>query len=688
MNESSRKLLGSLILFAALAAAPLAAASAPAVPNAPAAAASLPGFDARALDAAVSPCEDFYRYACGGWLATHTIPPDRSIWGRFDELRERDLASLRAILEKDAADDPARTPVQRQVGDFYAACMDEKGIEAKGIAPLAPELDRIAGLAAKGGLADLAAHLHRLGVEALFRFSARQGYRDATAVAAAADQGGLGLPDRDYYLKTDARSAEQRDLYRRHVARMLALSGEPAARAEAEGAGVLALETDLARASLDRVSRRDPRNLDHDLALQDLQALTPGFAWDRFVAGIEAPAVHRLNVAVPDFFRGMDAALARADLATLRAYFRWQLLHAEADLLPAAFAEANFDFFDRTLSGTQEIRPRWKRCAALTDRLLGEALGQEFVAASFSQEDRQRTRAMVQAIEGALAEDIETVPWMSPATRPAAAAKLRAIANKIGYPDRWRDYGSVRIDRHDALGNAWRARGFDLARRLAKIGRPVDRGEWTMTPPTVNASYSPQVNDINFPAGILQPPFFDRTLDDAVNFGGIGVVIGHELTHGFDDQGRRFAGNGNLEDWWTPADAKEFERRATCVADQYSRYTAVDDVKVNGRLTLGENVADNGGLHVAYGALEKELAGKPQGKIDGFTPEQRFFLGFAQVWCEKDRPESARRRARTDPHSPGRYRVNGTLANSPEFQKAWSCPTGAPMAPAERCRVW
>ncbi len=695
MNENSRKLLGSLTLAAAIAAAPLAAAGAPAASSAPAPSAStsgasesVPRFDVHAIDPNVSPCDDFFRYACGGWLATHEIPPDQSVWGRFSELHERDLESLHAILEKDAVDSPARTPVQRQVGDFYAACMDEKGIEAKGLTPLAPELARIDGLQAKSGLADVVAGLHRVGVEVLFRLSSRQNPHDATANIAATDQSGLALPDREYYLKTDPKSTALRERYRHHIARMLELSGEPAARAEADANAVLAFETELAKVQLDRVVRRDPRKTDHDMSLKDFEALTPGFAWDRFLAGIDAPAVQRLNVAVPDYFRGLDAALARADLSTLRAYLRFHLLHSEAELLPAAFVQENFEFFNRALSGSEEIQARWKRCTALTDRLLGEALGQEFVAEHFSEADRERTRSMVQAIEASLGDDIQTLPWMSPATRAAAEAKLKAVANKVGYPDHWRDYSSVRIDRGDALGDVQRARAFDQARRLNKIGRPLDRGEWTMTPPTVNANYNPPMNDINFPAGILQPPFFDPSLDDAVNFGGIGVVIGHELTHGFDDQGRRFAGNGNLEDWWTPADAQEFERRATCLADQYSRYTAVDDVKVNGRLTLGENTADNGGLRVAYMALEKDLAGKSRETIDGFTPEQRFFLGFAQVWCEKERPEALRRSALTNPHSPGRYRVIGTVSNSPEFQKAWSCPAGSPMAPVDRCRVW
>ena len=694
MNGITRKLLGSLTLAAAAATAPLPAvpaAGAPAAPSPPAPQASpaeaAPRFDAHAVDASVSPCDDFYRYACGGWLATHEIPPDQSVWGRFSELRERDIESLHDILEKDAVASPGRTPVQRQVGDFYAACMDEKGIEAKGLAPLAPELDRIAGLS-KAGLADVVAGLHRLGIEVLFRFTSRQDPHDATEYIASADQAGLALPDREYYLKTDPKSTALRDKYRRHVGRMLELSGEPAARAESDAAAVLAFETELAKASLDRVKRRDPRLTDHQLALKDLQALTPGFSWDRFLAGVQAPHVERLNVAVPDYLRGMDAAVAHADLEALRAYLRWHLLHAEAELLPAAFVQENFELFNRALNGSQEIQARWKRCSTLTDRLLGEALGQEFVAERFSEADRERTRAMVQAIEAAMGDDIRTLPWMSPATRAAAEAKLKEVANKVGYPEHWRDYSSVRVERGDALGNTLRAREFDLARRLKKIGRPIDRGEWTMTPPTVNANYNPPMNDINFPAGILQPPFYDRTLDDAVNFGGIGVVIGHELTHGFDDQGRRYDGHGNLTDWWTPADAQEFERRASCVADQYSGYTAVDDLKINGRLTLGENTADNGGLRIAYMALEKELAGKPQGKIDGFTPEQRFFLGFAQVWCAKERPEALRRSVLTNPHSPDHWRVIGTLTNSPEFQKAWSCPASSPMAPANRCRVW
>ncbi len=681
-----------ILVLAALPAAlagglpPAGAAEAP-PPPAPAAAASL-RFDIRSLDTSVSPCDDFYRYACGGWMAAHPIPADRPTWGRFDELQQQNVASLHAILEKDAAEDAARTPVQRQIGDFYAACMDERAIEAKGTAPLAAELSRIAGLESKDGLPELLAHLHRIGLDVLFNFSSGQDFGDATVVLAFVDQGGMGLPDRDYYLKTDAESVEQRDLYRRHVERMLQLLGDPAPRAASEAAAVLEVETGLARAALDQVSRRDPRSLYHKLAPPALQALTPGFAWDRYLRALGAPPIAAANVAVPGFLSGFDALLAKSDLDTLRAYLRWQLVHGEEALLPAAFVDESFAFYGKTLSGTRELPPRWKRCVGLTDNLLGEALGQEFVAGHFGPEGKERTRKMVAALETALGQDIETLAWMTPATRAAALAKLHAIANKIGFPDVWRDYSGVRIDRHDALGNSLRAEEFELARQLGKIGKPVDRGEWGMTPPTVDAYYSPLLNDINFPAGILQPPFFDRGQDDAINFGAIGAVIGHELTHGFDDSGRKFAGNGSLVDWWTPADGKEFERRASCLVDQYSGYTAVGDVKVNGRLTLGENVADNGGLRLSYAALESTLGRRPRLAIDGLTSEQRFFLGWSQIWCQHATPEYERLRALTNAHSPDRFRVDGAVSNMPEFQQAFHCPAGAPMAPAARCRVW
>ena len=690
----ARALLASAFISLLSAALPSVAATAPsaAAPAPPAA-----GVDRSALDPKISPCDDFYQYACGGWLAAHPVPSDHSSWGRFNELQERNLAILRSILDKDAADDPRRTPVERQVGDFYAACMDEGTIEAKGTAPLQGDLDRIAALADKAALPDLVAHLHPEGVDVLFGFSSLQDFKDASRFLALADQGGLGLPDRDYYLRDDAKSAEQRKLYVEHVRKIFTLLGEPADRAAADATAVMDFETALAKAALDLVSRRNPQNIYHKLTVKDLQALTPGFSWERYLQGIGAPTspTTELNVTVPDYFRGLDALLAKTDLPTLRSYLRWQLVNASWGLLPKAFLDESFAFYGKTLAGARELPLRWKRCVEKTDTALGEALGQEYVQQTFGAAGKARMLAMVEAIEAALKKDIETLPWMTATTRRAALVKLAAVANKIGYPDHWRDYSSVRIDRRDALGNAQRGSEFELRRQLKRIGRPVDRGEWEMTPPTVNAYYYSLRNDINFPAGILQPPFYSQTADDAVNFGAIGAVIGHELTHGFDDSGRQFAANGNLQDWWTPEDAKEFEQRATCMADQYSRYTAVDDVKLNGRLTLGENVADNGGVRISYMALQDTLAGKSgkpgaaeAARIGGFTPEQRFFLGWGQVWCENDTPEFTRLMALTNPHSLSRYRVDGVVSNSPEFQQAFQCKAGAPMAPASRCRVW
>ncbi len=680
------KTIQAIALCAAASAALLSGSPLAAAPPAAAMPAAT-GVDLKALDTSVSPCDDFYQYVCGGWTASHPIPPDRPSWARFDEVQERNYAILHGILEKDAAGGQ-RSAVQRQVGDLYAACMDEATIEAKGTAPLQPDFERIAALSDRAALAPLVGRLHLMGVNALFSIVSLQDFKDATKVLAFADQAGLGLPDRDYYLKDDAKSVEQRTLYVEHLKNVFGLLGEPADRAAADAAAVMSFETTLAKAALDLVSRRNPQNIYHRLNPKELQALTPHFSWDAYFKAIAAPPITALNVAVPDYFRGLDAAIAATDLATLRSYLRWQLVHTNAELLPRAFVEENFAFYGKTLSGTKELRPRWKRCVAATNTQLGEALGQEYVDQAFGGDSKARTRAMVMAIEAALKEDMETLPWMTPTTRKAAELKLHGIANKIGYPDHWRDYSSIEVHRDDALGNAHRAAAFEFKRQMEKIGKPVDRGEWGMTPPTVNAYYNPLMNDINFPAGILQPPFYIPTADDAVNFGAIGAVIGHELSHGFDDSGRKFGADGNLKDWWTPADAKEFEQRASCIADQYSGYVAVDDVKLNGRLTLGENTADNGGLRIAHIALEKTMAGKPDTKIDGYTAEQRFFLGWGQIWCEQVTPEAQRLYALTNPHSPGRYRVDGTVSNLPDFQQAWSCKTGAPMAPEKRCRVW
>jgi endothelin-converting enzyme/putative endopeptidase len=654
----------------------------PATPNA-----SMVRFDVKAIDKAADPCQDFYQYACGNWLKANPIPADQGRWGRFNELEERNKAALHAILEEAAKPDPGRDGVTRQIGDYYAACMDEKGIDARGLAPLSPELDRIRQLADKSQLAEEIAHLHRIGVSSLFEFGSGQDFKDSTAVVAQLDQGGIGLPDRDYYLKDDPKSVELRQKYVAHVARMFELAGQDPATAKDYAATVMRMETALAKGSLDRVSRRDPEKIYHPMKKADVAALAPAFKWTQYFAGAHAPDFQTIVVACPEFFQAIGRQIGDTPLGDWRVYLTWHLLHSEAPLLPAAFLQENFEFYGRTLTGATEMRPRWKRCVDYTNHQLGEALGRKYVEKTFGAAGKERTLKMVHTLEKALGEDIEKLPWMTAATKKEAMVKLQAITNKIGYPDQWRDYSSVEIKRDDAIGNGFRADQFEFQRQLDKIGKPVDRQEWNMTPPTVNAYYDPLMNNINFPAGILQPPFFDSAMDDAVNFGGIGMVIGHELTHGFDDQGRQFDPTGNLRDWWTPADAKEFQQRAACVDDEYSSFTVAPGVHINGKLTLGENTADNGGVRVALMALLNTI-GNTAKKLDGFTPEQRFFLAFGQVWCSNEREESLRLQVSTNEHSPPKFRVNGVVQNMPEFQKAFSCKAGQPMAKANVCRVW
>ncbi|HET8646487.1 MAG TPA: M13 family metallopeptidase [Vicinamibacteria bacterium] len=648
----------------------------------------VPGFDPAAMDRGANPCDDFYQFACGSWLKANPVPADRGRYGRFDELQERNQATLRDILEKAAAGGAARGAVDQKIGDYYAACMDEAAIGKKGVAALKPQLDAIAAISSPASLASTLARLHGDGVAALFQFGSQPDFKQASVNIAGIDQGGLGLPDRDYYVKDEPRFAEVRAQYPVHVQRMFELMGDAPEAAARHARTVLDIETALARASLERVKRRDPANRDHKMTRAQLAALAPGFAWDAYFTAAGAPAFADLNVGWPDFFKAMGEAVAARGLDEWKTYLRWHTVHDAAPLLPAAFVNENFAFYGQTLTGAKELRPRWKRCVDLADAHLGEALGQRYVEATFGAEGKQRMAVMVAALEKALERDIRDLPWMTDATRKRAQEKLAHIANKIGYPERWRDYSALRIDRGDALGNAARAEAFEEARDRAKIGRAVDPTEWRMTPPTVNAYYSSLENNINFPAGILQPPFFDRAMDDAVNFGGIGAVIGHELTHGFDDQGRKFDAKGNLSDWWTEQDAREFEKRASCIADQYSGYTVVGDVKLNGRLTLGENTADNGGLRIAYMALQESGRAAPPALRDGFTPEQRLFLAWGQIWCQNQTEETARLRAQTDPHSPGRYRVIGVVSNMPEFQKAFSCPAGSKMVRENMCRVW
>jgi putative endopeptidase len=645
-------------------------------------------FDIQALDKSANACVDFYQYACGGWIKANPIPPDQSRWGRFSELEERNRQILRQILDEAAKPDPQRDPVTQKIGDYYFACMDEKAIDAKGLAPLQAELGRIRNLKDKSQLAEAIAHLHRNGVSALFEFSSGQDFKDSSAVIAQADQGGLGLPDREYYLKDDAQSVDLRQQYLAHVQRMFELAGEKSEQAKADAATVMKLETDLAKGSLDLVSRRDPEKVYHKMSKPELASLSPAFRWNLYFTGSGAPEFQSINVAWPDFFKAVEAGIQSASLPEWKTYLTWNLLHSEAPLLPAAFVEENFDFYGKTLTGAKELRPRWKRCVDFTDAQLGEALGRKFVERTFGAEGKERTLKMLDALEKALGQDLEKVPWMTSATRQQALIKLKAITNKIGYPDKWRDYSSVAIERDDAIGNGFRADQFEFERQLDKIGKPVDRLEWGMTPPTVNAYYDPQMNNINFPAGILQPPFYDNKMDDAVNFGGIGMVIGHELTHGFDDEGRQFDAQGNLKDWWSAADAKAFDERDACIAREYSSFSPVPGAHINGKLTLGENTADNGGLRIALMALLNTIGANAEKQIDGFTPEQRFFLSFGQIWCGNEREAAVRLQLQTNPHSPPKFRVNGTVENMPEFQKAFSCKPGQPMVASDACRVW
>jgi putative endopeptidase len=656
-----------------------------------AAASPEPVLDPSSLDRSVDPCVDFYTYSCAGWMKKNPIPPDKSSWGTYSKLQEETNEVLHQILERAAASHGSDhgDADRKKIGDYYAACMDEAAVDAKGAQPIAADLAHIAALRSKAGLADLVADLQRktLG-SVLFRFGQTPDYADATRVIAEADQGGLGLPDRDFYLDPKPERQAIRAAYVAHIQRMLELAGDTPASAAAEAKRAMAIETALAKAAQGRVERRDPKNRDHRMTRAQLAALTPTFAWDRYLQAMGMAGLSSLNVGSPGFFRGLGAELRTAPLDAWKSYLRWHVARSRAQYLSKPFVQASFDFFGKKLTGAQELSPRWKRCVGFVDRDLGEALGKVYVEERFPPEAKARTEKMVQEIEAAMGERIREADWMSPATRKGALAKLAGMANKVGYPDRWRDYGALAVRRDDFAGNAVHAAEFELRRQLAKIGKPVDRGEWEMTPPTVNAYYDPQMNDINFPAGTLQPPAFDLRSDDAPNYGDTGGTIGHELTHGFDDEGRLFDAHGSLHDWWTPEDAKRYVLRASCIANQYSGYTVIDNVKINGKLTLGEDVADLGGLILAHMAWRDATKGQDLKPIDGLTPEQRFFVGYAQSWCSNERPEQARLRATVDYHSPEKYRANGVVSNMPEFAAAFHCKAGSPMVNAKICRVW
>jgi endothelin-converting enzyme/putative endopeptidase len=655
------------------------------------AAPSQPAVNLDTIDKTADPCVDFFQYACGNWLKTAEIPADQASWGQAVELRERNSAILREILEKAASDTPGRDAVTQKIGDYYSSCMDEETVETKGLDPLKPELDRIAAAKDKAALIEAIARVHLIGPNPLFNFYSSSDLHNANQVIAYIDQGGLSLPDRDYYIKDDPKMADARKSLVEYAMRMFTLAGQSPRKAADSAQTVLRIETALAKASMDRTARRDPRNRDHKMTRDEAVGLAPNFYLNRYFAAAGTPGFSSLNVTNPDFFKQANGVLESESLDALRIYVSWHLIDNSAPWLSKPFVDANFKM-QQVLTGQSENKPRWKRCVSSTDNALGEALGQRYVDVTFGVDGKQRMLKMVNALETSLDQDIRDLPWMTEETKKQAKVKLDAIRNKIGYPEVWRDYSSLQIVRGDLLGNFLRANEFEAHRQVAKIGKPLDRNEWQMTPPTVNAYYSSARNEIVFPAGILQPPFFDKQADDALNFGGIGVVIGHELTHGFDDQGRKFDPEGNLRDWWTAQDGSEFEKRASCIADEYSSFVAVDDLTLNGKLTLGENTADNGGARIALMALGRMIADDKTGNkgqaVDGYTPEQRFFIGYGRSWCGKRRPESSRMLVSVDPHSPNKYRVDGVVQNMPEFQKAWGCKAGQPMVRENACRVW
>jgi putative endopeptidase len=650
-------------------------------------------FDPSAIDHSVKPCSDFYRYACGAWLKANPIPPSESSWYRYSDLDDNITAVLATLLEEAASGQGDKTAQRRKIGDYYASCVDEAGIEERGLKPFQPELQRIAAIKSNADFAAEIAHLHRIGTSPLFFFSSTPDYTDTSMVIATADQDGFTLPDRDYYLTGDYKA--ERNNYRAHVTRMLRLLGDDESRAKREANAVLRIETALAKASMSLVDQREPNNIHHKMTLEAFMALTPSFDWKTYLAAIGVPSFSELDVADPGFFRGIEPVLKSLPLDDWKSYLRWTLIHGLVSVAPRAFVEEDFAFFGRRLDGQEEIGERWKACVDAIDDQLGDALGRAYVEREFSASARERVLAMMHAIEREMHADIGSIDWMSETTKARALEKLANMGEKVGYPDSWLDYSNLKIVRGDALGNATRAADFAFTHEIRKIGKPFDRGEWGATPPTNNSYYDDQAVDMTFPAGLLQLPNFDPNADDAVNYGNLGALIGHELTHGFDDEGRHYDAQGNLKDWWTKRDAKAFETRAEGFVREYGRFVAVKDsshprkdVMVDGELTLGENTADNGGAWLAYEAFLKTANARDGKDGLGFTPAQRFFLSYAQGWCENETPESAKEDAKTDEHAPGKYRVNGVVMNMQPFREAFACKVGTPMAPAKVNRVW
>lgn len=651
----------------------------------------IPGFDASSIDKTANPCDDFYKFACGRFAGNHPIPADQPEVDQFYALYNVNTQSLNGILKKAEEGGAERSAEEQKIGDYYKACMDTDAIEAKGLTVVQPLLDEIDAVTDRAQLPALIGQLQRMGVDVFFGYGEQQDLKDATKQIASVSQAGLGLPEKDYYLRTGAKDVTLRDEYVAHMTKMLALSGMSPEAALQNANAVMAMETGLAKASMGVTDLRDPEKTYHLQTIATFEGALPGINFGEFQDAVHSPRVRELNNSTPDFLPALLNALKTTDMGTLKAYMRYHVLTTFAGRLPKRFDQENFDFYGRKLYGQPEQAARWKRCSNSVNAALGEALGKVYVEKYFAGDSKAKTLEMVQDIEAAMGRDIDQIDWMSDATKVRAKEKLHLVANKIGYPDKWRDYSKLEVKPDDALGNSQRANAFENDRQLAKIGKPVDRGEWQMAPPEVNAYYDSSMNDINFPAGILQPAFYDKSQDDAVNYGHIGSIIGHELTHGFDDEGRKFDGKGNLDDWWTPEDLKKFETRTDCLVNEYGGFTAVDDVKINGKLTLGENTADNGGLLLAYLAYMERA--KQEGldlasKKDGFTPAQHFYIAYAQNYCENSRPEMVRMQVLTDPHSPDHFRANGAIVNQPGFAAAFGCKKGSPMVPVNSCRVW
>jgi putative endopeptidase len=646
------------------------------------------GFSLANMDRTCKPCDDFYQFAMGGWMKANTIPAEYSSWGSFTVLRDKNLAGMRAILESAANSKAAPGSNEQKIGDFYSSCMDTTAIDAAGSKPLATDLAAVDAIQDRKGLDSEIARLHRQVNNVAFVFGSTPDFKNSSQMIAIAHQGGLGMPDRDYYLRDDEHSKQLRDGYVKHVAKMFELAGDAPDKAAAEARTVMAFETSLAKASRTRVELRDPEKNYNKMTLAELKNLTPDWSWESYMQSVGSPAAAEINIAQPDFFKELDHQLGATPLADWKIYLRWHVIHNAAPTLSDAFVQENFDFYGKQLSGTKELQPRWKRCAQSANQSLGEALGEVYVQKYFPPEAKARAKEMVNNLIAALRSDIPTLSWMGPETKKQALAKLEAFNVKIGYPDKWRDYSKLSIDRGSYLANVRRSQEFEEDRDLAKIGKPVDRSEWGMTPPTVNAYYNATFNEIVFPAGILQPPFYDPNADDAVNYGGMGAVIGHEISHGFDDRGSQFDGQGNLRNWWTPDDRKNFDERGQCIVDQFNSYEVEPGLHQNGKLVLGESIGDLGGLSIAYAAYEKSIEGKRPKDIDGFTPEQRFFLGWAQVWGTNQRTEAARLQTNTDPHPLARFRGNGPISNLEAFAKAFGCKKGDPMVREHSCKIW